>query len=356
MISKNNILSYYFISIFLILISQLSFSQEKMDTMLFKTDFFDIENPVNLTLIFNVTELKRNKDDKNYLSGTLIYFSEDSTKITKNVRIKARGNVRKRHCNLPPFWININDPSINREEIADAKKIKFVSDCNYAKIYDEFVLKEYLAYKIFNLLTNKSFRVRLVNLKLVNTNNQNKESISLVFMIEPVELLTKRLNSMPLKMDNLNFYQMDSLSMDIISFFQYMIGNTDFAIHDRHNVKLLISKDFRENRPFPVPYDFDYSGLINTFYALPEEFFEISNVKERYFRGMCRSDSDFIKLIDYFLEKEDEIKSLIISFEYLEEKPKKEMLDYIEQFYLELKDPDFIKKIRTTCKKTTAKV
>lgn len=350
MISKNKIFSYYFISFFLISVSQLSYSQEKKDTTLFKADFFEKEDPINISLIFDVTELKRKKNDENYLPGTLVYFLSDSTKITKNVRIKARGNVRKRHCNLPPFWINVNDSSINREEIADAKKVKLVSDCNYSNIYDEFVLKEYLAYKIFNLITDKSFRVRLVNLKLINTSRKNKESTSLVFMIEPLELLANRLNSLPLKRDNFNFNQMDSLSVDMVSFFQYMIGNTDFAIHNRHNVKILISKNFKENRPFPIPYDFDYSGLVNTFYALPEEFFEISNVRERYYRGMCRSDDDYIELIDYFLEKEDEIINLISSFEYLEKKPKKDILEYIEQFYIELRDPDFIKKIRTTCK------
>jgi hypothetical protein len=350
MISKENILSYCFISFFLILISQFSYSQEKKDTTLFKANFFEVEDPVDLTLIFNVTKLKRTKDDENYMPGTLEFFSEDSIKITKNIRVRARGFARKKQCNLPPFLINVNDTSISREFIAGAKKIKVVSDCNSSNTYREYVLKEFLAYKIFNIITDNSFRVRLVNLKLIDTGRKNRESNSLVFIIEPEELLAQRLNSMAIKINNLNFHQIEGSTTDMMSFFQYMIGNTDFAIVKRHNVKLLLSNDFQEKMPFAVPYDFDYAGLVNTFYAVPDVLFGISDVTQRYYRGMCRTDAEFQDLIDYYLEKEDDIIGSINSFDYLEEKPKNEVLEYIEQFYLELKDPDFIKKIRKSCK------
>jgi len=350
MISKKFILSYYFISFFLILVSQVSFSQETKDTTLFNADFFDEEDPVNLTLIFNVTQLKRTKIENFYHSGNLIFYTEDSSKLTKNIRIKARGNMRRKHCNLPPFWLNVSKSDINLDHIAGAKKVKIVSHCNNSNIYDDFILKEYLAYKIFNLLTDRSFRVRLVNLTLVNTNKKNKESNSLVFMIEPEELLAQRLNSLYIKVDNLNFHQIDSSTTDMMSFFQYMIGNTDFAILKRHNIKLLVLNNFQKNTPYPVPYDFDYAGLVNTFYAVPDELFDISDVKQRYYRGMCRSDDNYKELINYYLEKENEILDFINSFEYLEEKPKSEVLDYIKQFYSEIKDPVFLENIRRTCK------
>ena len=332
------------------MVSQVSFSQETKDTTLFKADFFDKEDPVNLTLIFNVTQLKRTKDDENYLPASLEFVSEDSNVITKNIRVRARGIARRKHCNLPPILLNVNDTSISREFIAGAKKIKLVSDCNGSKTYEEYVLKEYLAYKIFNILTDKSFRVRLVNLKLIDTGRKNKESNSLVFMIEPEELLAQRLNSLYIKVDNLNFHQIDLSTTDMMSFFQYMIGNTDFAILKRHNIKLLVLNNFQKNTPYPVPYDFDYAGLVNTFYAVPDELFDISDVKQRYYRGMCRSDDNYKELINYYLEKENEILDFINSFEYLEEKPKSEVLDYIKQFYSEIKDPVFLENIRRTCK------
>ncbi len=350
MIGKKNILSYCFILFLLILISLFSYSQENKDTTFFKADFFEIENPIDITLTYNVTKLKRTKDDENYMPGTLEFFTDDSIKLIKNIRVRARGFARKKQCNLPPFLINVNDTSINREFIAGAKKIKIVSDCNSSKTYKEYVLKEFLAYKIFNLITDNSFRVRLVNLKLIDTGRKNMEYTSLMFMIEPEELLAQRLNSMPIKINNLNFHQIEASTTDMMSFFQYMIGNTDFAIIKRHNVKLLLSNDFQDNTPYAVPYDFDYAGIVNTFYAVPDELFGITDVTQRYYRGMCRTDAEFQELIDYYLTKEDEIISLIKSFEYLEEKPKKEVLDYIEQFYLELKAPDFIERIRKSCK------
>ncbi|MBU8893847.1 MAG: hypothetical protein KOO66_13790 [Bacteroidales bacterium] len=348
---KSNGIIYYFAFTICMLAFQFSFSQEKTDSILFTADFFDKNEPLDITLEFNIKNLKRNKYKGSYDPAIIKYKDANGYERNKAVRLKARGKFRKKYCFMPPFWLNVNKTEVSRVHLANAKKIKIVSNCHNSKTYDEFVLKEYLVYKIFNLLTNYSFRVRLVNLKLIDTDRKNKESTNLVFMIEPEELLAERLNSLPVKIDNLSFYHTDSLIIDKMSFFQYLIGNTDFAITKRHNVKLFISKDFTRPKPFPVPYDFDYSGFVNTLYALPDEFFNISDVKERFYRGMCRSDNTYTQLISYFLEKENEIKSLIMNFEHLDEKARKEALNYIESFYKDINDPEFIEKIRKTCKK-----
>jgi hypothetical protein len=35
-------------------------------------------------------------------------------------------------------------------------------------------------------------------------------------------------------------------------------------------------------RPVVVPYDFDYAGIVDAYYAVPNEGLEIENVRQRF--------------------------------------------------------------------------
>ncbi|MBW2998369.1 hypothetical protein KY321_02410, partial [Candidatus Woesearchaeota archaeon] len=134
------------------------------------------------------------------------------------------------------------------------------------------------------------------------------------------------------------------------SIFQYMIGNSDFSVSGRHNLKLLKSKDYKETELIPIPYDLDYSGLVNAHYAVPSDKIPIEEVTQRFYRGLCRNDDLYNYVLDIFREKKDEIYSFIESFEYLDKKSQKYILKYISDFYDEIERDNFIKKkIRPTC-------
>ena len=47
----------------------------------------------------------------------------------------------------------------------------------------------------------------------------------------------------------------------LMSLFEYMIGNTDMSMFRQHNIRLVQTP---ASVRYPVPYDFDYSGLVNT--------------------------------------------------------------------------------------------
>jgi len=321
------------------------------DTILFPTDFFDQTEPLELTLEFDIKKFMYEKAKEEYLPAKLTYYANDSSEIEKNVRIKARGISRQKHCRLPPFWLNIKESNIIDDYISESKKIKVVTLCRSGNTYNKYLLNEYIIYRLYNIITDKSFNVRLLKINYIDTGKKNKENKSWAFMIEPEDLLAKRLNALPIKIDNLNYNHTDTLDADIMCFFQYMIGNTDFTVNGRHNVKLYKHKDHTKPLLIPIPYDFDFAGLVNADYANPAEILDLESVTERYFLGLCRSDDQYLNVINIFEAKKDEMYSFIDSFEYLEKRFRKSTLNYLDEFYKEMSKPNFIEKsLRTTCR------
>ena len=320
------------------------------DTILFPYDFFDHTTPLELTLEFDIKTYMNEKSIKEYLPARLTCFISDSLEIEKRVRIKARGMSRQRHCHFPSFWLNIKKSDINKDCIAESKKIKVVTLCRNNSDYKKYLLKEYLIYRLYNIITDNSFKVRLLKINYIDTGRRNKVTTNWAFMIEPEDLLAERLEAYPLKMNNIRYNQTDSILSATMSLFQYMIGNTDFSVAGRHNVKLLTLKEYLKPDILTIPYDFDYSGMVDAYYAVAADKFNIEDVTERYYYGMCRSDQLYNLVIDIYIEKKDEIFTLVQSFEHFDKRTRMYVLNYLEGFYEEIEDPKFIKNhIRPNC-------
>ena len=320
------------------------------DTILFSNDFFDQNKALELNLEFDIKTFTAEKSDEVYLPAILTYYIDDTVEISRSVKIKARGKVRKDYCYFPPFFLNIKNTDLLDDSLLSVHKVKVVSHCKNSNLYNNYILKEYLIYKIFNIISDYSFKVRLINIKYIDTGRENKTYTYFAFMIEPEKSLAERLKAYPLKMDKINYNQADTLFTTVMSIFQYMIGNTDFSITGRHNVKLFTLKDFTRQSLIPVPYDFDYSGFVNTPYAKPRPSHGIKSVTERYFYGLCRTDDVYNIVLDIYREKKDDIFSFINTCEYLDKKTRRYVISYLEDFYKEIENPKFIQKhLRTTC-------
>lgn len=319
------------------------------DTLPPHYDCFSDNSRFICTLEFDIKSFQKNKDDREYMPAKMTYYDADSIPLEQEFRIKARGNFRQQHCGLPPFWINVKKADIKTEEFEDYKKIKVVTHCRGGNSYNQYLLKEYLAYRIFNIISPYSFRVRLMQVTYTDIGRNNKKYTYWAFMIEPEEMMAQRLEAVPFKNDHISIFYTDTLTTDIMTLYQYMIGHVDFSVSGQHNLKLIKLRDPFRHYPIPVPYDLDYAGIVNAYYAVPRENMKIENVRERYYLGACRSEKDYEKALDIVLEKEEEIYSLISNFTYLNEKDRNEMLDYLKSFYVEAKGPGFLNTMHSTC-------
>jgi len=276
----------------------------------------------------------------------------DSFELTHPVRVKTRGNFRRDNCTYPPFWLNIRHAGIEADSLNDVVKMKMVVRCRDSRQYDPYVLREYLVYKIFNIITPFSYRVRLVKLTYIDTGRKDQETEDWAFLIEPDELMEMRLNGRMIKSDHLSMRTVNPHVMNEVAIFQYMIGNSDYSVTGRHNLRIIAVENPDQPQGFlVVPYDFDYTGLVNAHYAVPGEGLPIESVRERYFLGPCRNEGDYEEIVDHFKDFYEPIIHYLEEFQYLEEDQREDMIEYIKDFYRQAGQDDFIRRrIESTCR------
>lgn len=321
------------------------------DTMEVYADLFYLEEPLNLIMKFDMKEFGKTRQKEKYHPAELTCQVTDSFRVTHPVRVRARGKFRRDYCSVPPYWLNIRYAGIEAEDLQGVVKMKVVTRCKPNATHANLVLREYLIYKIYNLLSDYSFNTRLVRIKYIDTGRKNKESEDWGFIIEPNNMMAERNGAMIVDSDKLSLRTVNKEIMDKAAFFSYMIGQGDFSVTGQHNLKILALKEYGPTGFIPVPYDFDYCGLVNAPYAVPGETLGIENVRERYYLGACRDEATHLRTVQWLASYQDEITELIMNFEYLPEKEKLDMLNYLGSYFVQAERESFIKfDINPTCR------
>jgi len=294
--------------------------------------FFIDENPLKVTLETDVNKLLVEKMKDNYTQpATFTCTLPDSSVVSEEIRINARGIMRRDYCFTPPLRLSFHNST--SPVLYSLNTLKLVCPCRTSAEYEQLLLKEFLIYKIYNLLTEKSFRVRLLQLTYKDTRGKKKPFTQYAFLIENIDALAKRNRCKEWKNKNIHSESCDRAQMTLVAVFQYMIGNTDWAVSNQHNIKIIYSKKDSAARPYVVPYDFDYAGLVNAEYAVPDEQLGTQTVLERVYRGFPRTASELQTVFDLFNQQKEKIYALIKNFEPLSQRNKKEMIDYLDDFY-----------------------
>jgi len=323
----------------LVLIPELIFSQieiehvRQVDTIETTIDLFGETDPMHITLTLDLKKYQREKFKGEYMPVHFLYQLNDTLHLEKEMRMKARGKFRRSHCILAPFWLDVRNVDLKSDEQQDFARIKIVTHCKGSLAYEDYVLKEYLCYKIYNIISPNSFRVRLVRMTYVDTGRDNKIKEGWAFMIEPEQMLAQRKDAVVVKRDDLTTHLLRPREIDILALFQYMIGNVDYSVYGRQNMKFLGLPGYRTEGYTPVPYDFDYTGLVDAYYAVPSENLAIKSVRERVYLGPCREDEVYQSAFEYINQCREEIVQLVKDFEFLDQKDKKGVIYYLEQYF-----------------------
>ncbi len=311
-----------------------AFAQENIIN---RQQFFLDEHPIEVTIITDVKRLRKEKKDPTYQDADIKMIFSDKLVIEEKIRMMPRGVYRKNNCDIASLMLNFNNKT--SPLLSPLKKIKLVSTCRDANIFSEFVLREFATYKLYNLISNMSFRVRLLHLTLQDSEKKSKEITNYAFLIEDMKDLADRNNCREIKGKNFSTEATNRDQTTIVNLFQYMIGNTDWSIPNYHNVKLMVPKNDTTARPYAIGYDFDYAGIVNTFYAVPAPALDIQSVTERNYRGFSRSLDELNNALSIFKDKKDQIYYFIDHFVYMSDKSRKYMLGYIDGFYKLIDNP-----------------
>jgi hypothetical protein len=287
---------------------------------------------LDLGLWFDITQYVNKKPKNEYLDAILTYYITPKDSVNKEIRLKSRGAFRNGFCDFPPLVLNFKKTDFKMDDLKKLEKVKLVTHCQSGN--ENYLFREYLIYRLYNALTDNSFRVRLLRITYHNTVKAKKPIQTYGFFIEPLNLLAERLNATPVESVTLSQRNILPEMMDRMAIFNYMIGNTDWSVPGQHNCKILTMHNVdHPDLGMIVPYDFDYSGLVNADYAIPTEALGIETVRERVYVGRCRTEEEYLKALKEFSDKKEELYRVIREFSMVDERSKKDMIRYLDEFY-----------------------
>jgi hypothetical protein len=298
--------------------------------------------PMDLRLNANFDGLAKDRDTaKTEHPGVLSYVGPGGDTVSLNVQLRTRGHFRLRTCSYPPLKVGFSRDQTANTPFAHVKSLKLVVQCRGNRSYADYLLEEYLIYRAYNLLTDLSFRVRLARVTYADSGKQKPPETRYAFFLEDDDDMARRNGGKVFEQQGVLDIQTDRTQMGLVAVFEYMIGNTDWSVWGLHNIVLV--QDSTRNVS-PVPYDFDWSGVISTPYARPDGRLGITSVRQRLFRTSCRTPEDLAPILARFVAARDSIYGLYRAQAWLEPKRIKQSLDYYDDFYRTISDPRAVRR------------
>lgn len=301
-------------------------------------DFYQPDKILEITLQFDCKKIIRQKNKQEKFPASITYQCANGEMITRSIKVRTRGKLRLDICGFPPLKLDFNKKNLQTENfVPEIDEIKMVTHCSNLSRSDQNVAKEFLTYKLYNLITEYSFRVQLLNVRYLDEKGELFAE-NLAFLIEPTDALAMRLNC---RESEARLRTTSALHPDVhadLLLYEYMIGNVDWDISALHNAKLL--QPLKGGAYIPVPYDFDISGVVRAHYAAPQDRVKQRFVGQRMLLGEFVSEDCFNASVQRFLDAEEAIMNTCANFTYLDEKEREKIVDYLEPFFEKIKNPN----------------
>lgn len=308
-------------------------------------------SPLEVTIEVPLSTLMRDRPEEEYLSGTFSFTGDDGTERTLDLGVRTRGNYRRQeeHCDFAPIQLNFRKKQVADTILAGQDKLKLVTHCQSGKPYaEQLVLREYLAYRFLHLMTSKSFGVRLFRINYVDTEGA-KPLAKIGFVIEDDDDVARRNGMHSVKTGDIPSTDLDRGQQNLINVFQYMIGNTEYSLFVAepgkfccHNSKLMSAAI---GAPFtPLPYDFDFAGMVNARYAQPNPKYDLKSVRQRLYKGLCENNDLLPDTLQRFIDKKDAIYSIVDELELLSSRGRRDVTGYLDAFYDRIVRPKTVRR------------
>jgi hypothetical protein len=304
-----------------------------------------------LTAEFNLLNKERTPNNTKRFAGVLTVDGADIP-----VALGSRGHLRLKSqtCDFVPIRVEFKAERLAGTVFDGQTTLKLGTHCRNESAFDQYVIREYLAYRLANLVTPLSFRARLARATYVDAASKKTIATHNALFLEHENDVARRLGGRDTRQPHMVFKDFDRDALTTMMLLEYMLGNTDYSIWAMHNVVIVQDKT---RRFFPVPYDFDLSGLVHVPYAAPDERLSLRSVTDRLYRGPCRTIDEFNAAAEPFRARRAEMMAAIDSMSGLERTHKSEMKDYLESFFRRIATPESIKRALVDgCPATRARV
>lgn len=309
-------------------------------------DVFADEAPLELKLTapLGIVMRDREAEDREYQQGTLAY-GDGADATTLPVRVRVRGKSRAVACEFPPLLLNFRTPDLAGSILEGEDRLKLVTHCKASSAYDNYVVLEYLVYRVYNLLTPISLRARRVDVSYYDSERQRDLGTRPGILLEDEERFAERHGFVMFEEGTVERSRYDAEALALLDVFQYFIGNTDLSAIAGpagevccHNVVPYLRGDdtpdnANDNEMVPVPYDFDAAGIVDAPHAAPDERLPIKDVRQRLYRGRCRTPEELAPVFALFEQQRSAIVALFDESQGLDAKSAANAREYIDLFY-----------------------
>lgn len=309
---------------------------------------FQNDETLQVTITAPLTSLIKERPKEDYLPGIFQFTEADGSLVDLDLQIRTRGHFRHRTCDFPPLRLNFKKSQTDGTLFDRQNIMKLVVHCENSNNYEQIVLREYLAYRVLNAITDLSYRVRLLRVTYIDSEEKRKQQTYYAFLIEHKKRLAKRHDRKEEIIERATIGSIQPDQLNLTSIYEFLIGNTDFSPiasspGDRccHNYVLF------GNTVDPlvaIPYDFDQSGFVDAPYAAPSPNFRIRSVRTRLYRGRCVNNEHVPASLQKFKDGRDEIYAVIDAQDGLTSGTRKSIVRYVDKFYDLIDDPRDVEK------------
>ena len=306
---------------------------------------FSDERPIAFTLAGDFKTINKDRDpnSKKRYPAQLTMTREDGRTDVMTVQLGARGHLRRmaRTCDFVPLRLELQKDQLKDTLFEGQDALKLVVQCRNAGDFEEYLLREYLAYRIFNVLSPHGLRARLAKVTYLDAAGKpagNRYGM----LLEDDSDVAKRMLGRTVELQRVQFKDLDPDTLATMMIFEYMIGSTDFSIYALHNVILVQTPD---RMLYTVPYDFDLTGLVSPPYAIPDRRFPIKSVKDRYYRGPCRTLEQVAPIVANFTAKQAIVMGLADTIPDLGKLSRDETKSFLDEFFRSIKDQRNVKRL-----------
>jgi hypothetical protein len=269
------------------------------------------------------------------------------------VQVSARGITRRNPdvCSFPPIKLDFQTRAVAGTILEGQHKLKLVDPCQRGHSYEQMVVLEYLAYRLLNVVSPLSYRVRAVNVTFIDTDHRRDNDTHFGYLIEDEHEVAHRnhLHALDVGTGVVNASALDGAAASRFALFEYMISNLDWDMVAGpqgasccHNAKLLGATGDARSNLTPIPSDYDYSGLVNAPYAVPPAGIHVEDVRQRYFRGYCRYNDQLAGVISDFQAHKSDLFAVIDNEPALDAGNKRSAHAYLQDFFNILDDPNAV--------------
>jgi len=308
------------------------FGAEQEDKSKSIFDHLTRSEPLEITIRTDLGELINNRRRDTYQEAQFSYEDLSGAEASSTIEIKPRGKFRRRVCDFPPLKLKFPKKQLLAAGFSEHNDLKLVTHCvDDKEIGQDYLLREYLIYKLYNELSSNSFRVQLVKVTYEDNGPANLGKIKRFgFILEDEDEAANRMGGEQCECRGVPKDSVMAADERLMSMFQFMVGNADWDFAMSRN---LLQVRLSNNYVLPVGYDYDFSGLVNASYALPTSDHKLLTVRDRIYLGHPAANAELQQTINLFQSKKEKLLGIVSGFKLLDKASRDDIAAYLSSFY-----------------------